>query len=290
MYQILVSHFWVLVWLGALVCSVQAAPLTAIQERGRLEVAVYKNFPPFAYKHEGRTTGIDVDLAKALAQRLGVTAAIRFIGADENVSDDLRNFVWKGHYLDGRVADIMLHVPLDATFAQREDKVIFTAPYYREQLMLAADNAAIPRDAAINTLTQYKVGVELDTLADFYLLGTLNGLLRENVQHYRTVANAARALIRSEIAAVFAPSSELEAGLGQEAQTQYPLRLLTVPGYGRLHWDLGVGIRFNHTALANAINQAMASMRTDGSLERIFVRHNITYRPPSAGALAMTGN
>jgi hypothetical protein len=33
--------------------------------------------------------------------------------ADEEVGDDLRNMVWKGHYLGYGPADVMLHVPVD---------------------------------------------------------------------------------------------------------------------------------------------------------------------------------
>ncbi|MES9929292.1 MAG: transporter substrate-binding domain-containing protein, partial [Candidatus Thiodiazotropha sp. 6PDIVS] len=78
--------------------------LQRIHERGVLEVAVYADFPPFSYRSErGRIVGIDVDIAQALAKRLGVVAAIRAVGADENMEDDLRNNVWKGHYLGGGV-------------------------------------------------------------------------------------------------------------------------------------------------------------------------------------------
>ncbi|MCG7963221.1 MAG: transporter substrate-binding domain-containing protein, partial [Candidatus Thiodiazotropha taylori] len=112
--------------------------LQRIQERGVLEVAVYADFPPFSYRGErGRIVGIDVDIAHALAKRLGVVAAIRAVGADENMEDDLRNNVWKGHYLGGGVADVMLHTPFDEAFAEENDRVSFIAPYYREQIVFA---------------------------------------------------------------------------------------------------------------------------------------------------------
>ncbi len=266
-----------------------AAPLDKVRERGVLEVAVYKDFPPFAFVEEGRAVGIDIDVANALAERLGVGAAIRLVGADENMEDDLRNNVWKGHYLGGGVADVMLHVPLDATFARREDMVSFVAPYYREQLVLAADPARVPADASVEVFKREKVGVELDTLADFHLLGTLGGILSRNVVHYRSVADAMEALVAGEIAAVFGPSSEVEAGLG-DARERFSIQPLTVPGRSRMHWDLGAAVRFNHEALSAGVNEAMAELRVDGTLERIFAAHGITYRPPSAGALALTGN
>ena len=69
--------------------------------------------------------GIDVDLAKALAAKLGLKLDVAAFDAGEEVSDDLRNMVWKGHYLGGGAGDVMLHVPLDATLAEKNPQVRF---------------------------------------------------------------------------------------------------------------------------------------------------------------------
>ena len=88
--------------------------MDAIHKRGRLKVAVYNNFPP--YSDAGK--GIDVELGRALAARLGLQAEIIGFQAGEDMGDDLRNMVWKGHYLRGEPADVMLRVPVDPKFAQ----------------------------------------------------------------------------------------------------------------------------------------------------------------------------
>ena len=46
---------------------------------------------------------------------------------DENMNDDLRNMVWKGHYLGYGPADVMLHVPVDNRLMAENDKVQFDA-------------------------------------------------------------------------------------------------------------------------------------------------------------------
>ncbi|MBC7207285.1 MAG: ABC transporter substrate-binding protein, partial [Methyloversatilis sp.] len=66
-----------------------------IQKTGVLRVAFYKDFAPFS--NEGK--GSDVDVAAALAARMGLKMSPMFFDADENMGDDLRNMVWKGHYM-----------------------------------------------------------------------------------------------------------------------------------------------------------------------------------------------
>ena len=120
--------------------AAQAATLAEVKERGMLQIAVYEDFPPFSSEAGGRATGIDVDIGRALADHLGLPARIRLVGADETMEDDLRNNVWKGHYLGGGTADAMLHVPVDAEFAEKNDRVQILAPYYREHIVVVSNH------------------------------------------------------------------------------------------------------------------------------------------------------
>ena len=57
--------------------------------------------------------GIDVELGRALAEALGVKFSALPFAAGENMDDDLRHMVWRGHYLGFGPADVLLHVPVD---------------------------------------------------------------------------------------------------------------------------------------------------------------------------------
>ena len=85
-----------------------------VQASGVLTVAVYNYLAP--YSHEGK--GIDVDIAKALAAKLGLGLRVRAFTEDEEFSDDIRNMVTRGHYLAGAPADILMHAPVDAYIMQ----------------------------------------------------------------------------------------------------------------------------------------------------------------------------
>ncbi len=265
----------------ALFAEEEATALQRIEERGVLEVAVYADFPPFSYRNErGRVVGIDVDIAHALAKQLGVVAAIRAVGADENMEDDLRNNVWKGHYLGGGVADVMLHTPYDEAFAEENDRVSFIAPYYREQIVVAVAADKADGGSPLELFTREKVGVELDTLADFYLLSAYSGRIRDQVVHYPSMSEAVAALKRGELSGVAGPRSEIEFALG-EAREAYAVGPVQMPGLRSSGWDLGAAVRQGSSDLAEALDQAMVRVRESGELQRIFARHGSSYQLPS---------
>ena len=90
-----------------------AAAELELQQPGTLRVAVYANFAPWSTAGKG----IDIALGRALAERLGLQPQVVEFPADENMNDDLRNMVWRGHYLGHKPGDVMLHVPVDPRFA-----------------------------------------------------------------------------------------------------------------------------------------------------------------------------
>jgi ABC-type amino acid transport substrate-binding protein len=254
-----------------------AGDLEAIRQRGRLRVAVYNDFMP--YSKAGK--GIDVELARAIAGKLGLSPEIVGFNADEDMNDDLRNMVWKGHYLGTQPADLMMHVPVDAHLARANDKVRIFGAYHREALGVARDPARIPAlsgsaAVALEIFTREKIGVETATLADSFLLGVLNGRLRENVVHFRDVGEAAKALERGEVAAVLAPRAELEAALaGQSKLPVEPADLAELKVGG---WPLGMAVKVEENALADAVAAALADLKREGVVADIFRRHGITYQ------------
>lgn len=252
--------------------------LDSIRKRGRLKVAVYNNFPP--YSDAGK--GIDVELGEALAAKLGLKVEIIGFLAGEDMGDDLRNMVWKGHYLGTQPADVMMHVPVDEHLAKANDKVRIFGPYHREMLMLARNPERIPPLAgsaavALEIFTREKIGVEIDTLADAFLLGVLNGRLQENVVHFKSVGEAAKALREGRVSAVLAPRAEIEAALGTPGNI-----VLDRPQFAELrhdHWPLGMAVKAEADDLAEALSRAVEELRRDGTLGSIFKKYGVSWQP-----------
>ena len=257
----------------------RADALEAIRQRGRLRIAVYNDFSPYAMSG-GK--GIDADIARALAAKLGVTAEVVGYNADEDMNDDLRNMVWKGHYLGTPPSDVMMHVPVDEYLAKANDKVRIFGAYHRETIAMARNPERIPKvpsgsaAVALEIFTREKIGVETTSLADSFLLSVLNGRLRDNVVHFKTVAEAAKAMGEGKVAAVMASRAELEAAL--QGDTRMVVDTPHLPELKMDGWPLGMAVKAEEMELASAIAAALAELKGDGSIAAIFKRYGISYQ------------
>lgn len=253
-----------------------ARPLDDVTASGFLRVAVYRDNPPFSFRKGGRLTGIDVDLAEKIAEKLGVRVDHMEQTAGETVSDDLRNAVWKGHYLGGGVADVMMHVPYSKDFALRNTEAVLFCPYQRENFAMARSPLRVPHPM-LAALPDEPVGVELDSLPDFYLLRYLGGRLRERVVHYRTIPEAVDGLEKGEVSAVVATQSQIEAALGERAK-DFPVTPVAFSGsMMAASWDIGMAVKENAHDLAYAVEDAVAALRQDGTLDAIFHGYGVTH-------------
>jgi len=251
--------------------------MDAIHKRGRLKVAVYNDFPP--YSDAGK--GIDVELGRALAARLGLQAEIIGFMAGEDMGDDLRNMVWKGHYLRGDPADVMLRVPVAPLFAKEHAQARIFGAYQQEVMGMARVASRIPSPngsaaVALEVFTREKIGVEGDTLADAFLGSVLQGRLRSNVSHFRSIGEAVAALKDERVAAVMAPLSELEGALAGE--TRFAVEEARLGELNPRRWAIGMAVKADSGDLATALTDALAALQKDGTLAAIFKRHGVTLR------------
>ncbi|MCP4469678.1 MAG: ABC transporter substrate-binding protein [Gammaproteobacteria bacterium] len=247
--------------------------------RGTLEIAVYQDFPPFSNRVNGKLVGLDVDLGRIIAKKLGVEAVFHELQAAESVNDDLRNAIWKGHYLDSSVSDLMLHVPSEIEFAKLNDKVAILGSYFQEQLVVVRNIKKTGEFPTFAVFRFEKIGVELDSLPDFYLTGFGGGVLRDNVVHYSTVAEAVDAMLNEVTAAVFAPRAQIESALGIP-QEKYSIDTVLAPGLSRDRWNLGVAVSIQNRQLGYAIDDILNDLVSNGEVEALFARHGLSYRAP----------
>ncbi len=264
--------------LGATAAAVSAAtPPT--QDPGRLRIAVYNDFPP--YSDNGK--GVDVAIGRELAKRLGLQADIVGFTADEDMNDDLRNMVWKGHYLGTRPADVMLHVPVDPYLEKNNEQVRIFGPYHLESVAIARNPERVPpvtgsAALALEVFTREKIGVETASLADDFLLAVLNGRLRDNVAHFPTVKEAVAAMQKGEVSAVMATRAALEDALGNE--TRFSLGPVEMPELRIKGWAIGMAVKSGNNELEKALDAALEEIHSDGTLDKIFAEQGITHRTP----------
>jgi ABC-type amino acid transport substrate-binding protein len=253
-----------------------------------IEFAVYRDFAPYSFLQDGAPAGIDVDIGKHIAQELGLEARWLWLTADESVDDDLRNAVWKGSVVDRKKADVMLRVPYDREYSYahdgyglpRHDMVVMLAPYHQESWQLVRD---LKKTGEVRNLAifQYQpIGVEIDSLPDFFLVGTYQGRLRENVHHYSTVFGALNDLNASKLSAVAGMRSQLEWGLPNRP-SHFDIDDDGLEALGRKTWDIGIAIQENYRQLGYAVEAVISAMIENGDMEKLFSKYRVSYFLPS---------
>ena len=270
----------------ALPRTATSAPLAKVRELGVLRVGLYEANRPWSWEEGGKAVGIDADIARALADHFGVTADLALFPADEEVSDDLRNVVWRGGLLGFRKCDMMMHVPFDRRFAAQEDQVAILAPYYREGFG-AACAPGLPECEGVPTEFRGKrLAAELDSIPDFYLIGNFGGILRPDVTHYTSGYEAVAAVKSGQADLAVATDAQIESAMasapgGAARRRKGPLPAMLSPG-----WDVGIAVDEKSRSLGFAIEEEMDAMAADGRMRAIFARYGVTWRPANAAAPA----
>ncbi len=255
------------------------ADYDTIIERGWIEFAVYEDFPPFSFTSGDEPEGVDIEIGRLIADELGVEPRFKIVAADENVDNDLRNFVWKGPLVNGDVANVMLHVPYNENLACRNDQVVFTGQYFNERIGIAWDRKAYD-DAPTPAYFRYdKVGVENDSLADFYLSSAFGGQVRDQVRRFPDYTQAMAALNEKSFGAVVGPLTQLQFG-ARDNTAQIDISEDPLPGLALGEWTLGVAVRHTYRQLGYAVDDAIQAGLNDGRIAAIFEKYGLTHRAP----------
>lgn len=267
---------------GSAAAQTELTDLARIKASGALKVAVYKDNAPFSDGPANAVTGLDVSIAEALAARMGLRLALLPFDAGENMNDDLRNMVWRGHYLGYGPADVMMQVPVDRYLMQRNRQVIVLAPYMRQQLVLAHDTRKIADVQSADDLKGQVLAAERGAGAASALMGYGGGLLRSQVGIHATGQDAVKAVIDGKAAAAYVTRAQAESALFAAGIKPGNIRLspLSLPGVPDTGWTVGMAIKAEHKELGLALEGALAQLRSSGELLAIFQKHGLTLTAP----------
>jgi len=251
----------------------EKSALQTVRANGILSVALYNDFAPFS--DQGK--GIDVDLAQALAAKLGVKANLVWFNASDNVGGDLRKMVWKGTQINGP-ADLMMHAPVDPQYSTKVKQATIFAPYHRERFAIARQLAALPTLDNFEPFETLSMGVEGESMGAMVMLSADNGRYREKLKIFKSSVDAIKALKAGEVAAILGQQGELESGLQGDSRFAIdlpPNQLLKMP-----QWRVGLAVKADHEDLAKALETAMNELMADGTVKRIVQQHGLIHREP----------
>ena len=256
--------------------------LDKVRASGVLKVAVYKDNAPYSDGKGQDMTGVDVALAQALASEMGLKLSLLPFDAGEKMDDDLRNMVWRGHYLGYGPADVMLHVPVDKFLMVENRQALIFAPYSREVLVVFHAVDRLPSIQSGLDLQDLPLAAERGSGAASTLIGFGGGRLRSQVKMFPSGIDAAHAVIKGEAAAAYVSRAQAETALQASGRPAagYGLTQLTLPGLADNGWPIGMAVKSEHKKLAQALESALQKMRADGRLLAIYRERGLTLVAP----------
>ena len=221
-----------------------AAELTTV-EAGKLTMATNAAFPPYEMTTDaGEFEGIDIDTAKAIAEKLGLELQI-----DDMDFDAALLSVQQGK------ADIVM---AGVTVTDERKAVMDFSDSYATGIQ----SIIVPNDSDIaspDDLACKKIGTQRGTTGYIYTSGDYGD---DHVTAYDNGASAVQALINGQVDCVVIDSAPAEAFVAANAG-------LTILDTEYVTESYAIGVNKDNTALLDAINQALAELTADGTVQSI---------------------
>jgi len=216
-----------------------------------LTMATNAEFPPFEFLEGEEIVGADVDMAKALAEKLGMTLEITNIDFDAALTG-----ASTGKY-DVAVAGITAN-------DDRRKNMDFSNDYYTaSQAIIVMADSEIKVAADLEGKT---ISCQEGTTGEQYLLDN-----EYAIQSFKTGAEAISALTTAKVDAVVIDNAVAKAlSEKQEGKTIVLDEALTKENYA-------IATKKGNTELVEKINTALAELEADGTLAEIFTKYELPY-------------
>lgn len=224
----------------------EAAGMTA--NDGVLTMATNAYFPPYEYYEGEEVVGIDADIAKAVADKLGLELKI-----EDMEFDSIITAVQTGK------ADMGL-AGMTVT-DERKQSVNFSDSYATGiQVVIVTEDSDIE---TVDDLAGKKIGVQLTTTGDIY---SKEDFGEENVEEYNKGADAVMALKQGKIDAVIIDNEPAKSFV----EANEGLKLLDTEYVTE---DYAAVLNKDNTELLDAVNGALAQLKEDGTLQQIIDKY-----------------
>ena len=210
---------------------------------GKLIMATNAEFPPYEYHEGNEIKGIDVEICRAVAEKLGLELQI----------EDVIPEVASGK---ADLAAAGMTVTED-----RKQNMDFSDTYATSiQLILVQENSSI---AGKEDLTGKKIGVQLGTTSDLF---STEDFGEDAVVRYSKSMEAVQALSQGKIDAVIVDS---------QTAKEFVNEVKGIKALDSSYSDeaYAIGVKKGNTELLNAVNAALAELKSEGKLDEIVTKY-----------------
>lgn len=225
---------------------------------GKLTIGTSAEYEPFEYMEDGEYKGFDLELAQAIADDLGLDLQIENVDFDTIVPG-----VASGAKYDIGIAAI-------TATPEREDEVDFTDFYYMDDqaIVTMADNADITGDNYAEALDAegIKIAVQSGSTAEAFA--------KENFPNATLVpfknATDCFAAVQSDQADALVTNRSVAAQLVATSFSNEQVIKQVSTGE-----EYAIAVNKDNTALKDAINESIAKLTEDGTVDALMEKYNI---------------
>lgn len=247
-------------------CAVLLPNLSRAAEPFRVCVLEYN--APLSNEASGK--GFDLDVAKAVAERLGRTFEPVWIENEEKMTEaDESDLPLKP--LAKGACDAVASVPGREALAGLRDKLVLSRPYYGEGFELVASDASDLGSRKLGEMRDKRVSVQSVTVG--HLVAEAIGL-QWTAQPTPAEQIAALDAHRADVALVWGPAL---ADFGRQ-----PVEGYTPPEV--LRWNVSFATRASDRDLGQAVDQALAALMREGRIVALMKAHKMPEHAPFPSA------
>lgn len=224
-------------------------------EGGTLVMATNAEFPPYEYHEGDEIVGIDVDIAAAIAEKLGMELQVEDMAFDSLIPA-----------IQSNKADMVL-AGMTVT-EDRLESVNFSDSYATGvQVVIVKEDSDIKSvDDLLADGANHSIGVQTATTGDIYCTGDIEDAGLGTVERYNKGADAIQALLAGKIDCVVIdsqPAKEfVEANEGLTIlDTEYAVE------------DYAIALNKDNTELLDKVNAALKELTDDGTIQSILDKY-----------------
>ncbi len=217
-------------------------------EKGKLIMSTNAAFPPYEMTtDDGGFEGIDVDIADAIAKKLGLELVIDDMDFDAALLAVQQN-----------KADIVM----SGVTINEDRKLVmgFSEPYISSNQVILVKEGS---DVTLDNLGEQMIGTQRGTTGYIYTSGDYG---EDHVIAYDTFITAVQALINGQVDCVVL---DVDPAKVFEADNEG----LTILDTAYATEEYGIGMNKDNTALIEAVDKALAEMKADGTLDAIVAKY-----------------
>ena len=238
--------------------------LAAIQEAGKIVVCTDAAWAPFEYIGEGgEPAGIDIEIAQAIADELGVELEV------SNISFDTIPAILSGGEADLALACITIT-------DERKEEMAFTDPYTTVQQYMV-----VPADSDVKVMEDLggkAVGTHLGTTGDFLMSDeNATGVLADNNvenKQYKALPDAALAMKSGELQAIVCDSVLAENLVKANGDAFKCFPVAYSDGHEADLEEIGAAMAKGDEEFTAKINEIVQQLKNDGKIDEWFVQHS----------------